>query len=134
MESQTGNHKITDRKPRKRGGVATKKGLSKQQIPVLIVKDRNNHVVDAILPHNNTNEISKILKPRITKDSILCSDGNNIYKSFARKEGITHKAVNVSKKIYTVDKTFHIQNVNSYCSRLKSWINKFNGVATNVLR
>lgn len=33
-----------------------------------------------------------------------------------------------------VNGVYHIQNVNSYHSRLKRWINRFNGVATKYLQ
>jgi len=35
--------------------------------------------------------------------------------------------------IYVVDKIFHIQNLNAYISRLKTWMTRFNGVVTKYL-
>jgi len=40
--------------------------------------------------------------------------------------------VNLSAGI-RVDGAWHIQNVNAYHSRLKTWVRKFNGVATRYL-
>jgi len=37
------------------------------------------------------------------------------------------------RPIRVVEKVFHIQNVNAYHSRFKTWIRRFNGVATKYL-
>lgn len=35
--------------------------------------------------------------------------------------------------VHVIEKVFHIQNVNAYHSRLKAWMDRFNGVATKYL-
>ena len=68
------------------------------------------------------------------KDSVLCSDSNNIYPLIAKKCGVLHKAINVSAGIKCLEKVYHIQNVNAYDSRLKNWMRHFHGVATKYLQ
>jgi hypothetical protein len=46
--------------------------------------------------------------------------------------GVEHHAVNLSAGV-RVDGAWHVQNVNAYHSRLKTWVRKFNGVATRYL-
>ena len=82
-----------DRAPRKRGGKAAKRGLSHEQVPVLVARDR---------------------------------------AGAARELGVEHHAVNLSAGV-RVDGAWHVQNVNAYHSRLKSWVYKFRGVATCYL-
>ncbi len=61
----------------------------------------------------------------------MCSDSAKNYISFAKLKGLEHKQVNASQKKYVIKKIYHIQHVNSYHGRLKTWINlHFKGVAT----
>lgn len=132
LESHKGEHYL-ERPARERGGKASKRGLSSEQIPVIIVRDRDGHTTDAILDHANTEEIAKVISPLIDKDVLLCSDGNRIYSAFANALGITHKVINASAGEHIKEAAYHIQNVNAYDSRLKNWMRHFNGVATKYL-
>ncbi len=120
-------------KARKRGGKATKRGISSQQIAVLIVRDRNGNTTDAILKQSNQNSISKVMLPVLDKDALLCSDSKPSYKAFARDSHFTLETINVSAKEHVRDSVFHVQNVNAYDSRLKEWMKHFHGVATKYL-
>jgi hypothetical protein len=116
--------------PHKRGGVATKRGLSDEQIPVLIARARSAATTDAVLAKTDTQAIRTVLEPVFDPDAVLCSVGNAIYRSFAEQAHIVHKPVNLSAGIRVVDNAFHVQNVNAYDSRLKLWLIRFHGVAT----
>ena len=70
-----------------------------------------------------------ILEP----DAILCSDGHRSYQAFARISRIIHRPVNLAAGIRVADKAFHIQHENAYNSRLKGWMPRFHGIATNYL-
>lgn len=58
------------------------------------------------------------------------TDSASVYKTFARATGIMHRAINLQQGKHVLNRAFHIQNVNTYDSRLKTWIRQFNGVAT----
>lgn len=132
LESHKGEKGLA-RPARKRGGKAKKRGLSSEQIPVLIVRDRSGATSDAILPTVSTDALSNVLTPLLDPDAILCSDGHRSYQAFARITGIIHQPVNVSAGIRVTNKAFHVQNVNAYDSRLKIWMMRFHGVATKYL-
>jgi len=132
LESRKGERDI-DRPPRKRGGKAKKPGTSKEQIPVLIARDRSAATMDVILQKANIPSILSALAPVVDSDAVLCSDGNSIYKIFAEKYHIEHKPVNISAGIRVREHAYHIQNVNAYTSRLKGWMRRFHGVATKYL-
>ena len=132
LESHKGERGLS-RKPRKRGGKATKRGTSDEQVPVLIVRDRSGLTSEAILPGVTADALTKVLTPLLDSDAILCSDGHRSYQAFSRKSGICHRPVNLSAGHRVIDKAFHVQNVNAYDSRLKSWISRFHGVATKYL-
>jgi transposase-like protein len=51
------------REPRKRGGKAARPGLSSEQVPVLVVRDRNAATTDSILPALDLPTIQTVLDP-----------------------------------------------------------------------
>lgn len=118
---------------RKRGGKATQRRLSAEQIPVLIARDRTSAATDAVLPHATTQEVGAVLAPILDPDAVLCSDGSAVYASLAKQLRIAHRPVNLSAGIRGVAKAYPIQNVNAYGSRLKGWMVRFHGVATQYL-
>jgi len=132
LESHKGERHLS-RQPRRRGGKASKRGLSSEQVPVLIARDRNRVTLDALLPKADVKSISRVLTPVVDSDVILCSDANPIYKAFTKKTHMQHIALNLSAGIRVQENAFHIQNVNAYDSRLKGWMRHFNGVATKYL-
>lgn len=132
LESHKGERHLP-RPARKRGGKARQRGLSKEQIPVLIARDRNRTTLDAVLPRADTLSIAKVLSPVLDEDAILCSDASPIYRAFTKKAGLEHHPLNLSAGIRVQDHAFHIQNVNAYDSRLKGWMSRFKGVATKYL-
>ena len=120
------------RKARKRGGKANKRGLSHEQVPVLVARDRAGATMNCVLKAMDISSLSTALKAFVTKDVVLCTDGSKALAGAARELGVEHHAVNLSAGI-RVDGAWHVQNVNAYHSRLKSWIFKFHGVATCYL-
>ncbi len=48
-------------------------------------------------------------------------------------KGLKHEAINARNKEYVRKKIYHVQHVNSYHRRLKTWMERFNGVATKFL-
>lgn len=122
------------RAARKRGSKASKRGLSSEQIPVLICRDRMGYTADFVLNKIDTENLTAALKPLIAEDAILCSDSEKALAAAARKIGVIHRPVNLSAGIRVIGKVYHIQNVNAYGSRLKQWMRQFHGVATRYLK
>ena len=131
LYSEKGARALT-RPARKRGGKASKRGLSDEQVPVLIARDRNKATADEILPDRSAESISAALTPVIAKTAVLVSDGAPAYCAFASKAKLAHVPLNLSAG-ERVKGIYHIQNVNNYDSRLKTWMRRFNGVATKYL-
>ena len=133
LESHKGSRHLA-RKPRKRGGKASKRGLSKEQVCILIVRDRAGCTVDFVtgLGPVSTSSLKSSLKPVLDADVLLVSDGNTAYKTFCQAENLSHEVINLSKG-ERVKGAFHLQNVNAYHSRFKGWLQRFHGVATKYL-
>jgi hypothetical protein len=86
---------------------------------VLTVKGRNGQVCDFVLDELSKEQIQGRLKPIVDGDAVLCNDGASWYKTFAKQENIAHRRLITLDKQRVVGKEFHIQNVNSFISRLK---------------
>ena len=121
------------RAPRHRGGKASKRGLSDEQIPVLICRDRTGSTADFVLDKADQAHISAALKPLLASDTVLCTDSGKALGAAAREIGITHRPINLAAGIRVVGKVYHVQNVNAYDSRLKEWMIRFHGIATHYL-
>lgn len=131
LESKKGKRGL-DRKARKRGGKATKRGLSDEQIPVIVARDRSGVTLTQVLPEVTTASITKVLDPIVAKDAMMVSDGEKSYRAFANATDRLHVCLVASAGERTWG-TYHIQNVNAYTSGLKGWIARFKGVATEYL-
>jgi len=134
LESQKGSRKL-NRKPRKRGGSASKRGISNEQVCILIARDRSKQTVDFVTGNGAITKsiLTAKLKPILDVDSLLVSDGNPTYDAFCKTENISHEAVNISQGQRVIKGAYHVQNVNAYHSRLKFWLLHFHGVATKYL-
>lgn len=132
LNSRKGDRHL-DRKPRHRGGRAKQRGISSEQTAVLIVRDRSGNMTDSILTKSNQQTLADVMLPILDQDVLLCSDKKPSYKAFARNHHFVLKTINVSKKQHVKQGIYHIQHVNAYDSRLKSWIKHFHGVATKYL-
>jgi transposase-like protein len=133
LESHKGAHKL-DRPPRKRGGKASKRGISNEQVCILVARDRSGQTLDFV-PGKGPVTVAQLhthLLPRLSPDVLLVTDGHVAYRTFARQAGISHESVNVSAG-ERVRGAVHVQNVNSYHSRLRGWLHRFHGVATRYL-
>lgn len=65
LYSQKGQRGITERKPRKSGGKSRHRGISHEQVFVLVARDR-------------------------TKATVLVTDAWRAYKTYAKEKGIEH--------------------------------------------
>jgi len=134
LESFKGQRKLP-RAARKRGGVAEKPGLSAEQIPILIARDRAGAHIDAVLPDRSEVAVRPVLEGKLSQeDTLLCMDGDKALIVFAEAEGIEYELIIASKGEHVHEKVLHTQNVNAYGSRFKQWLRRFNGVATKYLQ
>ncbi len=133
LESFKGKRSGLRRKPRKRGGKAVKRGLSAEQIPVIVARDRQGATTDAVLPKLNRVSIAAALGGIVTPSNEFCCDGGTAIVAFARKAGIPTHILPLPGKPNPRAPDFHINNVNAYHGRLKEWLRRFHGVATKNL-
>ena len=131
--SEKGN-KSLNRAAKKRGSKAKKPGRSKEDwVSVLTIRDRSGQTCDAVISSVGAAQLNAEFKDKIEPDSVLCSDGLRSYVRVASENKLIHKQLNISAGVRVIDTVFHIQNVNAYHSRLKTWMRRFHGVASKYL-
>jgi len=133
LESFKGRRSDLPRAARKRGGTARHPGSYQDNIPVLVARDRKGATFDAVLPQDDSASIAAALTGIVTPGNHLVGDGGKPLAAFARKARIPFHAVPAPGKPTPEAPHLHINNVNPYHSRLKQWLNRFNGVATKNL-
>jgi hypothetical protein len=137
LESCKGKHKyrINHRKPRKRGEPSKFRGISREQVCVLVGRDREKHTIAKVVGMGQmTNKRAESnLSDSLGEVTALCTDSAGAYRNYAKNHEIQHYALNASKKMRTQKGIYHLQNVNAYHSRLKKWMGRFNGVSTKHL-
>ncbi len=95
LHSRKGQRQLA-RKARRRGGRARQRGLSKQQVPVLLATVRGGAMAGQVLETVSQASLQAALEPLLASDAVLLSDGGRAYPGCARRLGIQHEAVNVS--------------------------------------
>jgi transposase-like protein len=136
LQSSKGS-KLLDRKPRKRGGPANKRGINNEQVAVIVTADRDTELDLSVarLGRIKKVDIVKAIGQRISKETILCTDSHVSYRGFAIDNEIEHHPIRVDLKQYVKQKVYHVQHVNAIDSRLKNWIEyQFGGVSTKYLQ
>ena len=133
LESMKGNRNL-GRSARKRGGKASKRGVSKEQVSVLVACDRNGHEADFITGCGavSSSWLEKNFTHHLDPEALLITDSAKSFGCFCRQKGVEHISINVSKGERSKG-IYHIQHVNSYHSTLKRWMMRFCGVATKYL-
>ena len=121
------------RAPRRRGGKASKRGLSNEQVPTLVLRDRSGQTADFVLDRGDARHIAPALAQSLAEDAILCTDASAALAAAAKDRDIEHHAIN-SARGERRRGPWHIQNVNAYHSRYKTWMRRFHGVATSYLQ
>lgn len=106
------------RKPRKRGGKASKRGLSDEQICIQTAATGEGKfialTVNRAVPTKD--EIQQVFTDRITDDTTIICDGNSNYEVFSEQCTVAHVK--------------HPNKVNGFHSFKKERIRKMGGIAT----
>lgn len=120
------------REAHKRGGEVHLRGLSREKVCVPCAVNRSGLSIAKVsnLGKVSTLAIHNVYDGRIAQDSIIVTDKARAYIRFADsnalnlvqlKNGVAKKGI------------YNIQHINNYHSRLKKFMNNFNGVSTKYL-
>lgn len=132
-----GNHSRSQffsmpREPHMRGERSKKSGISLEKVcvPCAVNRDGKSIAQIANLGRASVRSISSVFGGRISPDAVLCTDKHNAYVGFAEREGINLLQL---KSTQRVSGTLGIQHINGYHSQLKTFMERFHGVATKYL-
>ena len=133
LESQKGSRTL-DRPARRRGGVASRRGIGREHDCLLVARDRSGQTLDFHAGRGPVTaaRLDTCLGPVLAHDVLLVSDAAAAYRTFATRAAITHASVNLRAGVRSRG-AIHIQNVNAWHSRFKSWLVRFRGVASRYL-
>jgi transposase-like protein len=136
LQSDKGSRNLKH-KGRKRGGTSSKRGISDDQVAVIVTADRKGtmDLTVATMGRIEKKDIQNAIGSRISKGSILCTDGHVSYKGFAKDSNLSQIVLRADLKQHVKQGIYHIQNVNSLHNRVKKWIDStFWGVSTKYLQ
>jgi len=133
LESQKGSRKLT-RPARRRGGVASHRGIGRDHDCLLVACQRGGAALDFHCGRGPVTgaELDRCLGPVLTPDSLLISDGAIAYRGFAKRHSIFHEAINL-RTGERARGAIHLNHVNGWHSRFKRWLVRFHGVASRYL-
>ncbi|MGG3736811.1 IS1595 family transposase [Aeribacillus pallidus] len=132
LYSEKGKRGITGRK---RGGKSKHRGISKEQVCVLVARDRTKTTIAKVTCMGRIvkSQVDKIIGSKLTSENVLVTDAWRAYKTYAKEKGLEHYRLKSDGGTHVIKGIYHIQNVNGLHSRLKQWIDRFKGVATKYL-
>lgn len=136
LHSLKGSRRVEDtgRKSRRRGGVATKRGLSKEQVCLVVAQDRHQQSLAEIsgMGMPSAADVRQVLTQMVQKEAILCTDGAQAYRKYCQETEIQHVPVDGKKRLK--GSLYHLNNVNNWHKRFRDWHNvDLRGVATKYL-
>ena len=117
----------------RRQKISLPRGLSKWQMPVLVLRDRHGSTLARRIPELRYKHFEAELDRALAPDAVLCTDSAGIYRRYSAQKGRKVEQVNIKRGIHVRDGVFHIQNANSFHGRLKSFMQPFRGPATKHL-
>lgn len=135
-ESQKGSRHL-NRKRREHGKPVELRGISRQQVCVLVARDREERMIADKVGFGRITKAQLNAALKISSGSELCSDGASAYQAYCREHELTHHPYDAKKQYKQPQRkagmVYHIQHVNSFHSRFKGWMKRFHGVATRYL-
>lgn len=128
-----GQRKNLPRQAKKRAG-KNRDGSGDEKTPVVVAVQRGTAVTfDAVLAATTAAELTRALKPVLSPDAVLSTDGNAAYWTVARELAIESGFFVAAYDGKGGDGPWHVQSVNRYDASLKGWMTRFRGVATKYL-
>ncbi|MCK9240548.1 IS1595 family transposase [Desulfocurvus sp.] len=134
VESNKGSRNLKHRPPRKHRGVARKRGISNEQVAVLVGISRDGDILSRAAGRGrlSADQVARAVGGNLMPDSTLVTDSMSGFTTYAKREGLRHVRLNSRQGVYTQG-VHHIQHVNNYHAGLKEWMRRFCGVASKFL-
>lgn len=127
------------RKPRKRGSDFKRNQASEEptvvQVVTAIERKGEKYLRAVESKRLSADEIRAALDGKLAEDTTLITDKHPSYGLFAKgNETIQHKTVLAKEHVNKNDKNVHLQSVNNLHSKLRTFLQPFNGVSSKYLQ
>jgi transposase-like protein len=128
-----------NRKPRKRGSDFKRNKASEEptvvQVVTAIERKGEKYLRAVESKRLSADEIKAALDGKLADDTTLITDKHPSYGLFAKgNETIHHKTVLAREHVNKKDKNVHLQSVNNLHSKLRTFLQPFNGVSSKYLQ
>lgn len=131
--SYKGQRKGMPRASKQRPG-KTQDGAGAEKTTVVVAVQRGTSFeFDHVLAHGTAVALTEALRPVLSADAVLSTDGNAAYWTVAKELGVASGSFIAAYHGHGGDGVWHVQSVNRYDSSLKTWMTRFRGVATKYL-
>ena len=92
LYSEKGRRNISERKPHKRGGKAKYRGISNDQICVLVARDRQKMTFSGVLGRGRirTTKLDEAIGSHLSDLNVLRTDSWRAFSSYANSKGLVH--------------------------------------------
>ncbi len=123
--------KIEEINGKKRGTSASKRGLSGEQVCLLTAVERFGESITKAynMAKPSSNDILKI-KDHIEENTFIWTDGLASYNALIEEKHCSSKIVKTKDEYDSVN---HLNNVNSYHSKIQKQYSKYRGVASKYI-
>ena len=131
--SYKGQRQGMPRPSKKRSGKA-QDGTGAEKTTVVVAVQRGTAIeFDQMLAQGTAVALTEALRPVLSADAVLSTDGNAAYWTVAQELGVASGSFIAAYQGHGGDGVWHVRSVNRYDSGLKTWMTRFRGVATQYL-
>ena len=125
-------HKKMPRSPKKKGKPAAHRGVSNEQVCVLIAIDEHDQILTKIVGQGNPlkDNIQEVLINKVKSGSHFTTDSKSAYREIVKD--LNCSLVQIPSGTY-VKSDYSLSTINQYHSELKTWFKRFRGVSTRHL-
>jgi len=131
--SYKGQRKGMPRPAKKRSGKTRNGGGTEKTTVVVAVQRGTSMTFDQVIERGTAVALTEALRPVLSADAVLSTDGNAAYWTVAKELGVASGSFVSAYHGKGGDGIWHVQSVNRYDASLKTWIARFRGVATKYL-
>lgn len=92
LYSEKGKRSIEGRKPCKRGGSSKYRGISHEQVFVLIARDRQKATFSGVIGIGRImkTQLDKAIGSKLSSDNTLCTDAWRAFSTYTNSKGLEH--------------------------------------------
>ena len=131
--NEKGNQNLTRNSFKRPSDRKTKRGVSDDKISIIVASDRKGNPTMKVAKRGRIDEksVDNSIGDLMSINNILCSDKHPSLICWAKTNNVEHHTF--LSKNHGINKTYHVQNVNSIDNLYERWVKPFYGISTKYL-